>query len=433
MNGLKEAAKTGVRLLAELLLAVAAGVALLWLAFLLPTERMYQNALDPQADEALAVDHPSLYDRKDMTLDCYTDRIMLLSGFALCEDRPVIDRAMKAYRTAEAFPFEAFLSAPNGCKATDMAAAYPRYWHGYLTLLKPLLLAFDFTQILLMNRVMQALAALAALATVCKKQGAGAALTVAAAFMLLRPQATGRCLNYSGVFYVSAAGVAAVCALHARLMKGRRYLYAFALLGILTNYFDLMTYPLISLGLPLLVFLNGMNRAGEAQGRIARRVLLAAASWAFGYFGMWVGKWAVGSLLLRENLFADALSQAKLRVGHRDGFGVGIDPWSTIGYLFGTAFPRYSGLALTAALLAAACAASAARGSGLGELLQKAAPYGMVACMPCVWVVFLVNHSNVHYWMTYRIMILIAVSAMMLAADEVSLWAKGRKRRQRQK
>lgn len=429
MNGLKEAARTGLRLLAELLLAVAAGTVLLYLVFLLPTQGMHQNATDPKADEALAADRPCLYDRRDMMLDRFTDRLMLLTGFALCEDRPVLDRAIKAYRTGDTYTVEALVNAPNSLKARDMAAEYPRYWHGYLTLLKPLLMAFDYVQILRVNSVVQALAALAALAVLLKKAGAGTALTVAAGFALLRPQATGSCLSYSDVFYISAAGVMAVCMLHAWLMKGHRYLYGFALTGILTNYFDLLTYPLISLGLPLLVLLGAMNRQGERQGLIARRAFLAAAAWAFGYFGMWVGKWAMGSLLLRENLFTGALNQAKLRSSRSDDTGIGVGLWATCGYMFELAFPRHSGVILTAALLAAACGASVARGNALKELLKKAVPYAMVACMPCAWVAVFLNHSNVHYWMTYRIMILTVVSAMALAASEISLWAKERKRR----
>lgn len=35
--------------------------------------------------------------------------------------------------------------------------------------------------------------------------------------------------------------------------------------------------------------------------------------WGFGYGGMWSGKWLVGSVLMKRNMFVDALNQAIFR------------------------------------------------------------------------------------------------------------------------
>lgn len=40
-----------------------------------------------------------------------------------------------------------------------------------------------------------------------------------------------------------------------------------------------------------------------------KKVVCSAIAWGIGYAGMWIGKWAVGSIVLRENLFRRALKE----------------------------------------------------------------------------------------------------------------------------
>lgn len=73
--------------------------------------------------------------------------------------------------------------------------------------------------------------------------------------------------------------------------------YFFLLIGILTCYFDFLTYPVVTLGLPLVVWVALQN------GRYPFRKLLwqgasLCAFWAIGYGGMWGCKWLIAALAL---------------------------------------------------------------------------------------------------------------------------------------
>lgn len=90
-----------------------------------------------------------------------------------------------------------------------------------------------------------------------------------------------------------------------------RYLYLFLINGMITAYLDLLTYPAAALGIPLVFFLATGKMVNFLEA--VKKTIGAFASWAFGYFGIWSGKWLIGSLVLKRNVLADAMNQAKLR------------------------------------------------------------------------------------------------------------------------
>lgn len=95
----------------------------------------------------------------------------------------------------------------------------------------------------------------------------------------------------------------------------------FFVVGIITVYFDFLTYPLVTLGIPLAYWLmareewrkeNGARQPRENIGKTLGRIIACSAFWSAGYLGMWVGKWTIASFLLKQNIFLDAFRQILL-------------------------------------------------------------------------------------------------------------------------
>lgn len=81
----------------------------------------------------------------------------------------------------------------------------------------------------------------------------------------------------------------------------------FLVSGICTSFFDLLTYPLIALFIPLIICLC---LGGDKKFvNISKDALQFCLNWGIGYIGMWSGKWICGSILLKENIINDALKQ----------------------------------------------------------------------------------------------------------------------------
>lgn len=75
---------------------------------------------------------------------------------------------------------------------------------------------------------------------------------------------------------------------------------AFLIIGMLTSFFDFLTYPLFTLGMPLiLISVLGTFSSVQKLCDIVKNSIF----WGIGYGGMWCGKWMVGSILTGDNLF----------------------------------------------------------------------------------------------------------------------------------
>lgn len=81
-----------------------------------------------------------------------------------------------------------------------------------------------------------------------------------------------------------------------------------------TSYFDFLTYPVASLGMPLIVWLL-LHREENARARLAR-CCSCGLCWAFGYAGMWAGKWALALLYGSEGFWSTLVGSLGVRTSH---------------------------------------------------------------------------------------------------------------------
>lgn len=150
MKFLKISAKLCLMLLASLF----AGIFLLWCVFLLP-DRLTQThaARSAETFSYEGIGAAVGYTYADQ-LDNWTDALMIGNACYQKEDASALNRAAAAYRP----------DYQNGDPITSLDAyvkaeedvgsiAYPRYWHGYLVELRPLLMVTDYLGIRSINTV----------------------------------------------------------------------------------------------------------------------------------------------------------------------------------------------------------------------------------------------------------------------------------------
>jgi len=90
-----------------------------------------------------------------------------------------------------------------------------------------------------------------------------------------------------------------------------RYYKIFFWIGVSTAFFDLLTNPIIGLGINLLLFL--CLYPSDLKENF-KRVFVASIVWGIGYVGMWSGKWIVGSILLGKSFMMDAIHSLLFRI-----------------------------------------------------------------------------------------------------------------------
>ena len=170
--------------------------------------------------------------------------------------------------------------------------------------------------------------------------------------------------------------------------------FFFMMIGILTAYFDFLTFPLVGLYFPMIFMLLKENDWKKAT----KKVVLYSIAWIIGYGGMWAGKWIIGSILTGQNFLMDALTRAN---GYANPNEAEV---SRIQIIMKNVFVLvkwpifYVGIGIATKMYLHLLKALKARRSNW----QIAFPYLVIAAAPIVWYMAAGTHSYIHYWFTYR-------------------------------
>ena len=325
-------------------------------------------------------------------LDNFTDALML-SGAVLAPYDSLPENAMLNERFSGYDPLSALRAWLDG--ASPATEPYSRYWHGYLLILKPLLLVFSLGSI---RYLLAAAGILLSLLLVARLSGAGIGAQ-AAFFVLLTALCPPALMN--SLHYAPCALIALAAGLY--ILRGRARLplpALFLLTGMATAFFDFLTFPALTLVLPLSLY--ALQRKDARLSRLLLSLFMAAAAWALGYAGMWAGKWLAGSLLTGRNLFSDALSTLRTRTAALDADG--------------DAVPIFAGfLACLRTLMSPITAASflvtflclllpAVRRGAFRSQAERARrlSLALIALIPILWTLLACNHSLEHSFFAYR-------------------------------
>jgi hypothetical protein len=339
-------------------------------------------------------------------LDNFTDSIILGELYYSNDSQSTITKAMKVYghHIRGNDPVKFLIDAvENG--TTDNISEYTRYWHGYIVIWKVLFAFFNYPQIKMLNYFAQIALVIVVIWLMQKKNLTKFIIPFIISLLLINPMVIHLCLAVSPAFYIIMISLIVVLLFHKTIISKKLYVYLFLVIGMLTSYFDFLTYPIATLGMPLL-FLLLLDKSDKYK-----KIVVCTLAWGFGYAGMWVSKWIIGSLLLKENLFIDALTSVKERSGTEDfnrfdgilkNFGVYSDNIYKI--IFGALILYY--------LIRVLKRVKKLKLSYVKNII----PFLVIACMPIAWYFLASQHSYIHHWFTCRAL-MVFFFALMSAAE----------------
>lgn len=374
------------------------GTLLLTLVYCIPADRIYAGyqSVGLESIQRREGWHRYLVDYDASTLDNNTECLMLKAAATPLPDtgENILQKALRCY-TLNAEWNHGMTFQQYEWKGEQLSCdSYERYWHGYLIILKPLLAICTYTDLIYLNLACQALIIFGILYVLISRRKR----YLAAAFLLFwivgMQNIIGMSLDYSVCFYIYSAAVL-VLLRHPAVMK--KYVYYFLVIGMLTSYMDLLTWPLVTLAVPLLVSVQ----AGCEETPGVGRIMAASLAWGAGYAGMWALKWIIASLLLDGNVLADAAGQFMLR----SALGTAAEEVQDVSWfeVLRTNLAVLWHGAGAVVMLAAAVWLLAAVIRYRKELNWRAVmPCLLTALLPLGWYLITRNHSYEHYWMTWR-------------------------------
>lgn len=394
--------------------SVAAGVLLLMIIFLLPVDSAREHAKESLYQMSGIMEDPDGDPQRKAIVavkENFTDFLMVQNALEKVEGKNILEHAMNIYHYDLQAEDTTWLTEKSLAAFLQQGSQglylknYAKYWHGYLIYLKPLLICMTWenaekfllaAQILLMGAVLAA-------AWYRKKPYLG--LGAVCAFLFMKPVRIWYSLAMSVCWTITLAAILVLILSYDRIRSKNRQEEVFLMIGILTAYMDFLTYPVVTLGVPLCVWLvQSMEEEGRWQNRI-KKVFWVCACWIAGYIGMWGMKWVVSEITCATGALRDAAWSVIYRTSPLDGYQ---SFFSGISRTFDSVIEQYDsvwyGIALSLLVLAAlvsavVCLVKARCAKWAATMVCLA----VTALFPFGWMVLTQNHTAIHCVFTFRI------------------------------
>ncbi|MBO4645218.1 MAG: hypothetical protein J5642_01750 [Bacteroidales bacterium] len=292
---------------------------------------------------------------------------------------------------------------------------YARYWHGNSFLMRILLFFGNYTNIRFFLYLFSSLVLVVACCLLYPRIGLPYTLAFFSGFFLLNGFVTQLSLQMFSCVMIAIISSVVICFKWEDL---RAVGLVFFVTGSLTAFFDLLTTPLITVGMPLIMYLimNRKRQEKESLWKGASGMAALSGIWFLGYLGTWATKWALSSIFTEQNVFKDAFLQSVHRSEIGEDFtrmdavraNLEFMPWETL---------------LTLCILLAVASILCFNREHLKSVLLTLP----LVAVPYVWFWLISDHSFKHCWFTYRLQ-MVAISAAIVLLCYLVEWDKLQKK-----
>lgn len=395
---------------------------LMILAYLLPEDKIKENAYFAISDfrkEGIWYT-PVLGTNNDlsaaMKLDNYTDTLIMDIAVVdvNSDETNILKKAVlnQKYREGEdkVKNYEEIFTEskkPNG--------SYARYWFGTLPILKLLLIFITYSSIRYINMIFMLLLLLMTVLLIEKKIGLRYAISYGISFILCGFIIIPMSLQFSPVFIITLLSSIAILLLSTNEKFEKMLPYIFLVIGCLTAFFDLLTAPLLTFGIPIILLMLLRNKS--SQYTFKENLFLygkLAIIWLVAYALTYLSKWIIASIVLQKDVVTEAWQQFKFRSDSENKYNKLDTIYKNYKLYFNKIVSIFMVLFIVTNFIII-----------IKKKYYKTANYKnmvfliIAALVPYLWYIVLSNHSTIHSWMTYRIQ---AITMMALLSDIFSFY-----------
>ena len=363
--------------------------------------KMVEEGLYPQA----------IIRMEQCQMDNFTDALIMNQMYNIDRKHPV-KSAMKMIRSSEKGRDwdqpGLLLRKVNGENLEDQH--YARYWHGSTFLFRPLFLVMDFLTLRHILFIVSSILIVLLLCAYYPRAGLMKTIALALGFLLTY----GFVMQFSMQFFPVLALTVIGSLLVVKHKESANFGLLFFVISSLTCYFDLLTTPLLTLGIPLTVMLS-LKREDEFSFKdnlieISKLILL----WGLGFALTFGTKWALASLILGQNIFSDAYEVSLYRMEAEQ-----FTRWEALTKNFGMLNLWMISIAAVVLLLLSII-------NRLKISYKKVILFLIIGLMPYVWYLLLANHSYLHWWFTYRLQAITVVCLLFMFCGGSSAMKNGK-------
>ncbi len=288
---------------------------------------------------------------------------------------------------------------------------YARYWHGWIIFIRPLLTIMDINGIrILLTAIILGLS-LCMLILICRKINFKVALVIFLGLLNIDYYLVGFSMQESFVFIIMF--ITCIIILTSSKTLDSPYILFF-IVGMYTNIFDFLTVPIITLLLPMIIYILLKQ---EKEELVLRKIIISIIKisliWGIGYILIWISKWVLTDLFLNKKTLNIAIQQVLYRsMGEKKVF-------------FRTLFLNCNATISIWLILIIVFLITEIVKIGKNILkykidFKKSIPFFVIMLIPIVWYGLTNSHSNSHWYFTYRNFLVFYVS-LCLAMTNIQI------------
>lgn len=393
---LRSSCKNALLITVSLLLCACIGIGLLTAVYCIPTDSIEKNI----AQSALTIQKEGTYYPISIwfhsQLDNWTDSIILMEAGIGGESNAFQSAITASHGTIKhtTSPTDSLLMHYIDGQPYTSTVEYCRYWHGYLIFIKPLLSLMDYSSIRILNGIIQISLIIAICCLMYRKGLRDYVLPFILMYLMLMPAALAYSIQFSTCFYVIILAIIGLLVIRSDKLD-RFAAPVFLMIGIATAYFDFLTYPMATFGIPVLMLM--VLQASRPLEEKLFWIVKCGLFWSIGFGGMWASKWVISHIACGypySYIFSIVAARTSL---------------SGTPSLFDTEALNYVTMLhtpvswLVLLLIGFRCFKIRKQESINPQAVYRTVlPYILVACAPVVWFAFAANHSFIHYWFTNK-------------------------------
>ena len=296
--------------------------------------------------------------------------------------------------------------------SVDTSVTYARYWHGYLPFLRVALIFFNITGIRVVLFAVFVVLFVWFLKLVRERLSIADALIFALSLIFYSYFLVSYSLESAPIFLVMM--VASIILLKRIDRIKNLYLFLFVV-ACVANFVDYLTVPLITLAVPLILFVlyKQKMKSNLCCKDFVKIIAKASACWFVGYGLMWISKWVIYDVLYGEGIIKSAVTQVVYRTG------------ASASHSGKSVFEVVGSQVLQVILYAAALFGSVGVFLFINrkkcmvvvrdkkDYFESTLPIFLIGLMPFVWYVVLSNHTVVHIRFTFRHLLIFSICLMI--------------------
>lgn len=373
---------------------------LMFVSYALPNTRIKNNISKSKSLILNANANPFLGDSiKGEQMDNFTDTLILdiALGNELNENENILAKSMENswYLNEEQGVAESLNEALSS-ENINSTVEYSRYWHGIQTIVRPLLQLFSYEDMKYIIAIFMYLLISVTIIKIYNNLGKYITFAFCIALLAICFFVVPFSLQYFPIFAVMLATILIAIKIN-NCKKSKMYKYLFFIVGGCTTFFNLLTTPILTLGIPLIIVI--LLEKEENTLHKLLYIIKNSLLWGISYTLTFFSKWIIASVVLKRNVIIIAINQILFRTNGSQEY-----PVTRLGAISENIKILNNRVMLVIfGVIFIAWIVMFIKSRKNIKAMKNIVSLILVSTLPYIWYFIFAGHSSIHAFFTYRL------------------------------